>query len=145
MSIRWDKLTLKAQEAVQRAGDIAAEHGNPQVLPIHLLMALLEDRDGIVPPVLAKIGAAPAQVLDEVTRLIEREPRVSGAGAIQPNLAPDATRTLEGAFQEANNFKDEFVSTEHLLLGLTQIKGDPAQLMLARQGVTHDSVLEALR
>ena len=59
MPIRWDKFTVKAQEAVQRAGELASEYGNAEVLPLHLLLALVEDREGIVPPVLEKIGAGP--------------------------------------------------------------------------------------
>jgi ATP-dependent Clp protease ATP-binding subunit ClpB len=145
MAIRWDKLTIKAQEAVQRAAEVAAERGNPQVLPVHLLWALVEDREGIVAPVLARIGAGSDAVREEVQRELEHEPRVAGGGAIQPNLAPGATRVLEAAFQEATNFKDEFVSTEHILLGLTKLKGDPAERILARQGITYESVLEALK
>ena len=64
MPIRWDKFTVKAQEAVQRANDIASEHGNPELLPLHLLAALLEDREGIVPPILEKLGVGPQVVLN---------------------------------------------------------------------------------
>ena len=67
MAIRWDKLTLKAQEAVQRANDIAAEHGNPELQPVHLLLALVEDREGIVPPVLEKIGASVEAIAADVS------------------------------------------------------------------------------
>ena len=64
MPIRWDKFTVKAQEAVQRANDLASEHGNPELQPVHLLAALLEDKEGIVPPVLEKIGIGPQAVLN---------------------------------------------------------------------------------
>src|SRR2546430_8712841 len=79
MPIRWDKFTLKAQEAVQRGNEIASEHGNPELLPVHLLAALLEDREGIVPPVLEKIGIGLQAVLNDVYQEIERLPKVSGA------------------------------------------------------------------
>ena len=68
MPIRWDKLTVKAQQAVQRAHDIASEHGNPELQPPHLLAALLEDKEGIVPPVLEKLGVGPKAVLSELYR-----------------------------------------------------------------------------
>ena len=81
MPIRWDKFTVKAQEAVQRANQLASEHGNPELRPIHLLAALLEDKEGIVPPVLEKIGIGPQAVLAEVYNEIDTLPKVSGEAA----------------------------------------------------------------
>src|SRR5207253_1734394 len=124
MAIRWDKFTVKAQEAVQRAGNLASEHGNPELMPVHLLAALLEDREGIVPPILEKIGMGPQSVLDEVYREIEKLPKVSG-GAAQANISNILNKVLDRAFKEADNFKDEYVSAEHLLLAITQQKQDP--------------------
>src|SRR5438552_15560617 len=83
MPIRWDKFTLKAQESVQRANDLASEHGNPELLPVHLLATLLEDREGIVPPIVEKIGIGVQAVLNEVYGDIERLPKISGGGATQ--------------------------------------------------------------
>jgi ATP-dependent Clp protease ATP-binding subunit ClpB len=143
MAIRWDKFTLKAQEAIQRGNELASEHGNPELLPLHLLAALLEDKEGIVPPVLEKIGLGPQLVLNEVYQEIERLPKVSG-GAAQAALSQSANQLLDSAFKEAANFKDEYVSTEHLLLAITQLKRDPAQEVLARHGATHDAILKAL-
>src|SRR6202043_1022740 len=107
MPIRWDKFTVKAQEAVQRANDLASEHGNPELLPLHLLAALLEDKEGIVPPVLEKIGMGPQAVLSDVYAEIGRLPKVSGGSAAQATLSPAANQLLERAFKEASNFKDE--------------------------------------
>src|SRR5438874_1524912 len=143
MPIRWDKFTVKAQEAVQRANELASEHGNPELLPVHILAALVEDKEGIVPPVLEKIGIGPQAVLNDLYRELERLPKVSG-GAAQPGLSQAANQLLERAFKEADNFKDEYVSTEHLLLAGTQIKRDPAHQILARHGATHDAILKAL-
>ncbi|MBZ5721670.1 MAG: ATP-dependent chaperone ClpB [Acidobacteriia bacterium] len=143
MAIRWDKFTVKAQEAVQRANELASEHGNPEILPAHLLATLLEDKEGIVPPVLEKIGIGPQAVLSEIYREIEKLPKVSGAAA-QASLSPAANQLLERAFKEADNFKDEYVSTEHLLLAITQQKNDPAQQLLVRHGATYDAILKAL-
>jgi ATP-dependent Clp protease ATP-binding subunit ClpB len=144
MAIRWEKLTVKAQEAVQRGNDLASEHGNPELLPLHLLAALLEDKEGIVQPVLEKIGIGPQAVLSETYRELERLPKVSGGGAAQATLSKAANETLERAFKEAANFKDEYVSTEHLLLAITHLKRDPAQEILARHGATYDAILKAL-
>jgi ATP-dependent Clp protease ATP-binding subunit ClpB len=143
MPIRWDKFTVKAQEAVQRANEIASEHGNPELQPLHLLAALLEDKEGIVPPVLEKIGIGPQVVLNDVYQEIERLPKVSG-GAAQAALSQAANQLLERAFKEADSFKDEYVSTEHLLLAITHFKQDAAKQILARHGATYDAILKAL-
>ncbi|HKS75548.1 MAG TPA: ATP-dependent chaperone ClpB [Terriglobales bacterium] len=143
MPIRWDKFTVKAQEAVQRANEIAAENGNPELLPAHLLIALLEDREGIVPPVLEKIGIGVQAVLNDLNQEINRLPKVSG-GAAQPAMSSAMNQLLERAFKEADNFKDEYVSTEHLLLAATHQKKDPAQAILAQHGATYDAILKAL-
>jgi ATP-dependent Clp protease ATP-binding subunit ClpB len=143
MAIRWDKFTVKAQEAVQRASELASEHGNPEVLPLHLLAALLEDKEGIVSPIMEKIGIGPQSVLSDVYQGMERLPKISGAAA-QPTLSQAANQLLDRAFKEADNFKDEYVSTEHLLLAVTQLKRDPAQEILTRLGATHDAILKAL-
>jgi len=144
MAIRWDKLTVKAQEAIQRANEIAAEHGNPELLPVHLLAALIEDKEGIVPPILEKIGAGPQVLLNEAYREIDRLPKVSGEGANQATMSPALNQLIERAFKEASNFKDEYVSTEHLLLAATQAKKDAAQQILAQHDATYDAILKAL-
>src|SRR5581483_1316176 len=110
---------------------------------LHLLAALLEDREGIVPPILEKVGVGGQAVLDEVYRELERLPHVSGAAA-QPWMAPALNALLDRAFKEASNFKDEYVSTEHMLLAMTQQKGDTAERLLQRHGATYDAILKAL-
>jgi ATP-dependent Clp protease ATP-binding subunit ClpB len=144
MPIRWDKFTVKAQESVQRANELASEHGNPELLPVHLLAALVEDKEGIVPPVLEKIGIGPQAVLSEIYQEIEKLPKVSGSGAHQATMSSQVNDLLEKSFKEADSFKDEYVSTEHLLLAITGLKRDPAQELLARHGATHDAILKAL-
>src|SRR5881394_129470 len=143
MAIRWDKLTLKSQEAVQAASELASQHGNPELQPIHLLAALLQDREGIVAPVLTKIGIGPEKLLAEANAEIERLPKVSGSAA-QPQMSNALQKVFDQAFKEADKFKDEYVSTEHLLLAIVQIKGDKAQNLLARYGAAHDAILQAL-
>src|SRR5437762_2867202 len=143
MAIRWEKFTVKAQEAVQQASQRASEHGNPELRPLHLLAALLEDKEGIVPPVLEKIGVGPQAVLSDVYTELEKLPKVAGDAA-QPTLSNEVNRLLEQAFKEAANFKDEYVSTEHLLLAITHLKRDSAQQILAQRGATYDAILKAL-
>ena len=143
MAIRWDKFTVKAQEAVQRGSELASEHGNPELMPVHLLAALIEDREGIVPPVLEKIGIGVQAVLNDAYKEIERLPKVSGSAA-QPSMSQSTNQLLERAFKEADNFKDEYVSTEHLLLSATELKRDAAAEILARHGANHDAILRAL-
>ena len=143
MALRWDRLTVKAQEAMQRASELASEHGNSEVVPLHLLAALLEDREGIVVPLLARAGAQAAALHAQVQREIGGLPKLAKAAA-QPSLADATTELLDLAFKAAADFKDEYVSTEHLLLGLIGLKGDSAQKLLSGLGVTHDTLLKAL-
>jgi ATP-dependent Clp protease ATP-binding subunit ClpB len=143
MPIRWDKFTVKAQEAVQRANQLASEHGNPELMPVHLLASLLEDKEGIVSPVLEKIGIGPQAVLADIYREIEKLPKVSGESA-QAAISNAATKLIDQAFKEASNFKDEYVSTEHLLLAITHLKQDAGQRILAQHGATYDAILKAL-
>ena len=142
MAIRWDKFTVKAQEAVQRASELASEHGNPELMPVHLLAALMEDKAGIVPPILEKIGIGPQAVRNDLYRELEKLPKVSGEAA-QPTISNAANKLLDQAFKEASNFKDEYVSTEHLLLAATHLK-DAAQQILKSHGATYDAILKAL-
>ncbi|MGI4755633.1 MAG: ATP-dependent chaperone ClpB [Janthinobacterium lividum] len=141
--MKWDKMTVKSQEAVQAAATMAAEHGNPEVMPLHLLAALLEDREGIVLPVLEKSGVPAQQLLANVNGAIQKLPKIQGAQQ-QPGAGAALNRVLEQAFKEADNFKDEYVSTEHLLLALAQGRNEPTQLALAAMGATHDAILKAL-
>src|SRR5579863_3471224 len=143
MAIRWDKFTLKSQQAIQQAQARAAEFGNPEMQPAHLLLALIEDREGVIPAVLEKIGVPTERLEHELHQLEEKLPRVSGASA-QPNPSAQLNKALEQAFREASNFKDEYVSTEHLLLGIAQLKNEPARDALASAGATHEAILKAL-
>ncbi len=143
MAIQWDKLTVKSQEAVQAAVQMAGEHGNPEVLPLHLMGALLEDREGVVLPVLEKVGVPVQELLSGVNAAVAKLPKVSGDGA-QPQLGNAMQKVLTQGFKEAENFKDEYCSTEHLLLALSKAKNDPVQMALQSFGATHDAILKAL-
>ncbi|MGC2263853.1 MAG: ATP-dependent chaperone ClpB [Candidatus Acidiferrales bacterium] len=140
--LRYDKLTVKAQEALQEAQEIAARSSQQQVEPVHLLAALLAQSDGLVAPLLAKLGVSPEKVGVEVHREIDRLPKVSGAA--QQFLSPASNDVLSKAFDEAAHFKDEYVSTEHILLAIANLDGYPAGALLARNGATRDAILQAL-
>ena len=144
MAIQWDKLTVKSQQALQAAQGAAAENGNPEVLPLHLMAALLLDQEGVVLPVLEKVGVAVQQLQGNITAAIAKLPKVQGSSA-QPGLGNALNKVLDGAFKEADTFKDDYVSTEHLLLSLARQKNDPVQLALAAQGADHASILKALQ
>ncbi len=143
MAIRWDKFTVKSQEAVQAATNLALENGNPEVLPLHMLAALLEDREGIIVPLLQKVGVPTDQLLAKAKDALGKLPKVSGASA-QPGMSNALQKVFDQAFKEAANFKDEYVSTEHILLALAQQKNDGAQLLLASFGATYDAILKGL-
>ncbi len=144
MAIKWDKLTVKSAEAVQSAAGMAAEHGNPEVLPVHLMAALLEDKEGVVLPVLEKVGVPVQQLLAQMNGAIAKLPKVQGASQ-QPGMGNALSKVLDGAFREAENFKDDYVSTEHLLLALAAQKGEPVAQALAAQGADHAAILKALQ
>jgi ATP-dependent Clp protease ATP-binding subunit ClpB len=143
MAIRWDKLTVKSQEAMQQAQQHAAELGNPEIQPAHLLLALVEDREGVIPAVLSKIGVPIERLESDLHQVEEKLPRVSGAAA-QPGLSAALNQAVEQAFRDAANFKDEYISTEHLLLGIAGQKGDAAREALVAMGATHEAILKAL-
>jgi ATP-dependent Clp protease ATP-binding subunit ClpB len=143
MPFKWEKSTVKSQQAVQAAASLAAENGNPEVLPMHLLAALLDDHEGVVLPVLEGAGVRVQQLLTGANAAIAKLPKVSGSNA-QPAMAASLQKILDRASKEADSFKDDFISTEHLLLALTEAKGDPTRDALAAMGATHDAVLKAL-
>jgi len=143
MAIRWEKLTVKSQEAMQQAQGRAAELGNPEIQPVHLLLALIEDREGVIPAVLEKIGVPTERLEGSLHQIEEKLPRVQG-GSAQPGPSTALTKVLDQAFREAANFKDEYISTEHLLLGVAHQKGEAARDALLAVGATHEAILQAL-
>src|SRR5580704_4998607 len=140
--LRMDKLTVKAQEALAGAQEIAGRQGHQQVEPLHLLWALIAQGDGVVPPLLEKLGAAPSRLAVEVEKQIERLPKVSGVA--DQYLSKASNTVLERAFDEAQRLKDEYLSTEHILLGIARADRDPAGQLLARNGASHDAILQAM-
>ncbi|MFZ1971380.1 MAG: ATP-dependent chaperone ClpB [Candidatus Acidiferrales bacterium] len=140
--LRFDKLTVKAQEALQAAQEMGGRMGQQQIEPLHLLWALIAQGDGVVPPLLEKLGVSPTRLAAEAEKQIERLPKVSGVS--QQYLSPATNKVLESAFDEAQRLKDEYVSTEHILLGVSSADKDPAGQMLVKAGATHDAILQAM-
>ncbi len=141
--MRLDKLTIKAQEALQAAQGIAEEATSQVIEPEHLLKALLDAAEGIVRPIVQKVGADVDALEAEVTAAIERAPKVSGAGLAQAGVGPRLNTVLSSAFKHAEKLKDAYVSTEHLALGLAEDSGEAGRL-LTGAGVTEARLLEAI-
>ncbi|PKQ10362.1 MAG: ATP-dependent chaperone ClpB [Actinobacteria bacterium HGW-Actinobacteria-9] len=142
--MRLDKLTVKAQEALQAAQGIADDASSQVIEPEHLLKALLDAAEGIVRPIVQKIGADADALESEVSAAIGRMPQVSGTGVTGPaGLGPRLNTALNAAFKHAEKLKDAYVSTEHMLIGVAEDNGEAGRL-LNGSGVTAARVLEAL-
>jgi ATP-dependent Clp protease ATP-binding subunit ClpB len=142
--MNFQKFTIKSQEAVQNAQEIAASYSNQSIEPEHLLAALVQDADGLVTPILQKVGANVDYIKIKVNEIVERLPKVSGAGVGNQFIGQTLAQLFDAALKEAQSLKDEYVSTEHLLLALVGHRSSAGQL-LADQGVTKDKVYKALK
>ncbi|MFH1549836.1 MAG: ATP-dependent chaperone ClpB [Planctomycetota bacterium] len=140
--MRFDRFTIKSQEAVQQAQAAAQERGHTELLPEHLLVALINQREGIVVPILQRLGVAPETVLADLENALHSVPPVTGAGQLY--LAEATRRVFETAEKEANRLKDEYVSTEHLLIAIADQKGARAAEILLKHGLTRDGIYKAL-
>jgi len=140
--LRFDKMTVKAQEALQQAQEIAARHENQAVEPVHLLAALVQQQDGVVPPLLARLGIRTELLSQDIDRELGRLPKVQGFA--QQHLGRPLNDVLEKSFDEADKFKDEYVSTEHLFLAIAAADRDPAGKLLMKAGASHEAILQAL-
>jgi ATP-dependent Clp protease ATP-binding subunit ClpB len=142
--MRPDRLTVKAQEALERARAIAASHSQQAIDPLHLFLALVQEEEGAIGAVLDKLGIDTDRLAADLEAGVERLARVSGAVAGQ-FLSPDLAKLLDKAEQEATTLKDEYVSTDHLLLAMTdRVAGSAVQKIVAAAGITRDGLLKAL-
>ncbi|MBS1912718.1 MAG: AAA family ATPase [Bacteroidetes bacterium] len=142
--MNFQKFTLKSQEAMQTAQEIASGNSNQQIEPIHILGALLQDSAGLVPPMLMKIGANVNYVKKKTEELIAALPKVSGGGVSGQYLSQNTSRVLETALKEAGKMGDEYVSTEHLLLAIAEDTATPAGSLLRDQGANTSTIAKAL-
>jgi ATP-dependent Clp protease ATP-binding subunit ClpB len=142
--MNFNKLTVKAQEAVVEAQNLARGAGNPEVTPEHLLLALLRQEEGIVGPILNKLGQNPGVIETEIAAEVAKYAKVGGASA-EPMVSSSLRKVFDSAFKSADDFKDEYVSTEHFLLAISQEKSTTAAKILSRHGIVPDAVLKALQ
>jgi ATP-dependent Clp protease ATP-binding subunit ClpB len=140
--MRWDQFTVMSQEAVQKAQGRAEEMGHQEIRPEHLLWSFLAQDENIVNAILAKIGAPAAKIRAEVDAALDRLPKVSGGG--ETALSPASRQVLDAARKEADELKDEYVSTEHLFLAMLKDGKSEAARILRANGVTEEVVLKAL-
>lgn len=143
MAIRFDRFTVKAQEAVQRAQAVAQQNSHQQLDPLHLLAALLAEEQGIVRGLLGKVGSNVAQLAKMVESELRHLPKVSG-GDGQLHLTPVLNQVFESAQEAARQMKDEYTSTEHLMLGLVKVPSKAAQIF-ELNAVREKDVLQALQ
>ena len=139
-----NKLTVKAQEAIGEAQSLARESGHAEFTPEHLLVALIQQEGGIVSPILNKLSANPNDIEMKVANELSRRARVGGASA-EPMISAPLRKVFDAAFAAADDFKDEYVSTEHLLIAITETRESTAAQILKKAGVTKDAVLKALQ
>jgi ATP-dependent Clp protease ATP-binding subunit ClpB len=141
MPLRPDRLTEKSQQALQQAQGLAGDLQQQEILPEHLLLALVEQTEGTVPLVLQRLEADPRRLAPEIRAFLERQPKVYGAEAY---LGSRLRKVLDAAWNEMERLKDEYLSTEHLLLGIADESGSEAARILQRVGVSKDKIFQAL-
>ena len=141
--MRFDRFTIKAQEALQTAENMASEAQNPALGVEHLMLALIKQADGIVTPIFQKLGADTAGITSALEAVVQKTPKVQGASS-QLHITAALQGVLETALKEATALKDEYVSTEHLLIACAESKQGDAGKILRDAGVTKDKILKAL-
>ena len=141
--MRFDRFTQKAQEAVQAAQDLAHEYRHPQIEPEHLLKALIEQEGGVVPSLLERMGVDARAVLSSVHQALAARPRATGAG-LQIGISRELADILEEAEEIAKAMRDEYTSTEHLLMAMAQPKAGAVRELLARHGIDYNAIMQGL-
>jgi ATP-dependent Clp protease ATP-binding subunit ClpB len=138
-----NRYTEKAQEAILRAQRLTTEYGHPQIEPQHLLLALLQQSEGVVPQVILRLGNDPQRMINDLQQSLSRRPRVSGS-ASQAGVSSATSRILQMAEREAEALRDEYVSTEHMLIAMADSSAGEVSRFLAAYGVNRDAVLRVL-
>ncbi len=142
--MRFDKFTLKVQEAIQEAQGMAAQYGHQAIDGEHLLLSLLKQPEGISSEIIKKLGADPRRIEAEVRKALERLPRVEGAGGGQAYMTPRLNKILDAALAEAARLTDEYVSAEHILVAMADEKDGAAAKILTAAGITKDAIFKVL-
>jgi ATP-dependent Clp protease ATP-binding subunit ClpA len=144
MPVNFNKFTIKAQEAVQAASEIAASYGNQQVEPEHLFAALIQEKDSVAISLISKIGTDADSLRIKISSLIDKLPKVSSATSANQYISQNLSRVLDDSFKTASQLKDEYVSVEHLMIALSQSDGELGKL-LREQGISKEEILTALK
>lgn len=143
--MQMDKFTLKAQEALQTAKGVAEQRNHQQIDVEHLLVALLAQKEGIVVPIIQKLGANPNLISSQLEAELNRIPKVTGGGVGQVYLSSRLNEILNAAWKEAERLTDEYLSTEHLLIAISDERGGASSQILRRNGVTKDAIFRVLQ
>jgi ATP-dependent Clp protease ATP-binding subunit ClpB len=142
--MRFDKFTLKVQEALQEAQSLASASGHQGIDVEHLLVSFLKQADGIVGAILKKLGANTAAVEDGLGKILDRMPRIEGGGAAQPYIAPRLNKVMDQALSEAARLRDEYASAEHVLIAMSEEKTGETVKILKTAGITRDNIFKVL-
>ena len=142
--MRFDKLTLKVQEALQEAQSLAESYGHQTVEPEHLPISFLKQNEGIIGAILNKLGINSPQIEQELTKYLQKQPSVQGTAAGQVYLSPKLNKLLDKALTEAAQLKDQYVSAEHVLIVIAEEKEGQAGKVLRKAGVTKESIFRVL-
>ena len=141
--MRFDRFTIKAQEALQSAHTLASEFQSPELNVEHLMLSLINQTDGIVTPILQKLGVDTQVIISNLEEKIQQSPKVAGVSSEQ-RISLALQSILDTAMKEATTLKDEYVSTEHLLIACSESKQSDVGQILREVGVTKDKILAAL-
>ena len=142
--MKYDKFTIKVQEALMSARSIAEENNHQQIEPIHVLIALIEQQDGITTPLFQKLGINLNQLSNELYEQLRKMPKVTGDGVIDAMLSQDSKFLLDSAWKEAELLRDQYLSTEHLLIAMVISEKLKVSSLLKKMGITKDRILQAL-
>lgn len=140
--MNYEKFTIKTQEALQEASSIALKNDQAEIATEHVLEALIEQQDGLVAPVIDRIGASSVEILAKVKSIIDKNPKINGNANVY--FSGEMQKVLAKAENEMTNLHDEFLSTEHILLSLSESEGNCGN-MLRSSGITHDAIIDALK
>jgi ATP-dependent Clp protease ATP-binding subunit ClpB len=142
--MKFDKFTIKVQEAMMSAKSLAQTNDNQKIEPVHLLLSLVEQEDGITKPLFQKLGVNINKIIFDLNKELDRLPKVTGSGATDVLLSPNSGKLFDRAWKEAEILKDQFLSTEHLLLALSKMDSISEYRILKSYGITSDRIMQAL-
>lgn len=144
MAINFNKFTIKAQEAMQAATEIASSYGNQQIEPEHLLAAIVQNNEGVAVSLIQKVGVDPNTLRIKISGLIDKLPKISSSASTNQFMSQNLSRVLEESFKIASQLKDEYVSIEHIIMALADSNTDTGKL-LKEQGITKEQIFQALK